>query len=703
MAQIMLEVGQFLGPYRIVSYLGQGGMATVYKAHHAKLDRFVAVKMMHESFLADAQFITRFEREAQIIARLNHPNIVGVHDFAEDQGQPYLIMGFIDGITLKDGLTEGPLELADTLTILPLVASALDYAHTQGVLHRDIKPSNIMLDLKGKPYLTDFGLARTVSMGESSLSQGQLIGTPSYMSPEQGAGTQELTFRSDLYSFGIVIYELIVGKLPFEGTTYKILHNHQMAIPPVPSSINPEIPTAVDAMILQALSKDPDDRYSSATEMVVALRDAFAASRVTRLEPGTRQTIYLVLEKSQVKARESVVRLRAPSASTPANPSVTLDSMTTPLPPTTNLAISAPIVLTIPAPKAPPAPPSAPKATASPLTGFLGIAALAVAFVVVVGVTVAVIQSRSAPVTPLVTRAVLPTVQPSITEPPAVVIVPTASPTPTLIPMTTATLLPTQTFAPTLAAGGAPPTAQAQQNNGNNSSGGMTRLVESIAPIAPNVVLLEVPELTVNQAQTLVEQEPQNATAYLALVRARIQDRSHIPPQEYVDLIRQGGNVAQNVAQYQVTLLTILPTLPSPPPMLTAIYNDLLSWTSGTDLNLLVRLRASTHLYELATNLPRQEMSSQMIDEINTLLNNQYDPLFFAILARFKITLGLLDDAEATLARTNAAAPEVRLIAAELLSERGQRAQARLTFAALAANSEASAWVRTTAALLARP
>lgn len=311
----MFSIGELVGSYRIVAPLGQGGMATVFKAYHPKLDRYVALKFIHQSFLSDPQFVTRFEREAQIIAQLEHPNIVPVHDFAEHEGQPYLVMKYISGISLADALDEGPLELRDIMAIVPKIAAALDYAHARNILHRDIKPSNIMLDESGTPYLTDFGLARTVEAGQSSLSRGLLIGTPAYMSPEQGEGLRELDARSDLYSFGIVLYELIVGKVPFDsGTTFTILRDHLMTPLPLPSSINPEIPAAVDAVLIRALSKDPADRYESAVEMAAALREAFVQSQVKRLSSGKRHTVAVSLaERSSQVTPPVPQRTPAPS------------------------------------------------------------------------------------------------------------------------------------------------------------------------------------------------------------------------------------------------------------------------------------------------------------------------------------------------------------------------------------------------------
>ncbi|MFN8565777.1 MAG: serine/threonine-protein kinase, partial [Anaerolineae bacterium] len=216
-----LRPGDVVGSYEIVSLLGQGGMATVYRAYHARLNRQVAIKMIHPTYLDDQSWIARFEREAQIIAALEHPNIVPVYDFSEHAGEPYLVMKLIEGSTLKAMLANGALRVEDILSIAAPVAQALDYAHGQGVLHRDIKPSNLMLDRQMTPYLTDFGLARIAVAGDSTISKDMLMGTPYYIAPEQALKNGKVDYRADLYSFGVVLYELLVGKVPFSsGTPY---------------------------------------------------------------------------------------------------------------------------------------------------------------------------------------------------------------------------------------------------------------------------------------------------------------------------------------------------------------------------------------------------------------------------------------------------------------------------------------------------
>jgi serine/threonine-protein kinase len=174
-------------------------MATVYKVYQRKLDRFVAIKFMHKSMMQDEGFLARFRREARIVARLDHPNIVSVYDFDEHEGQPYLVMKYVEGPTLKDLMQKTTLTLDEIRRVMGAVASALTYAHEEGVLHRDIKPSNIIIGHDGMPYLTDFGLARIAQQGESSLSADTLVGTPHYISPEQARGGTDLDARTDVY------------------------------------------------------------------------------------------------------------------------------------------------------------------------------------------------------------------------------------------------------------------------------------------------------------------------------------------------------------------------------------------------------------------------------------------------------------------------------------------------------------------------
>ncbi len=267
--------GQNVGPYRILEQLGQGGMATVYKAYHAGLDRYVAIKVLHAAFREDPSFTARFTREARVVARLEHPNIVPIYDFSEYEGQPYLVMKFIEGETLKARLARGPLSAAEAVRVIQAVGAALSHAHSKGILHRDIKPSNVLLTPEGGIYLADFGLARIAQSGESTLSTDMMLGTPHYISPEQAQGVKNLDAGTDIYSFGVVMYELSVGRVPFNADTpFSIIHDHIFTPLPLPRAINPKVPAAVERVLLKALAKDRKDRYPDVDSLVKAFLEA---------------------------------------------------------------------------------------------------------------------------------------------------------------------------------------------------------------------------------------------------------------------------------------------------------------------------------------------------------------------------------------------------------------------------------------------
>src|SRR5512141_957360 len=274
--------GENIGPYRIIEQLGQGGMATVYKAYHASLDRYVAIKVLHPAFNEDNTFEMRFQREARVVARLEHPNIVPVYDYAEHDKRPYLVMKFIEGDTLKAYMNKGPLSSDDIRKIVDAVGSALAYAHKQGILHRDIKPSNVLVATDGQMYLADFGLARIAQSGESTLSSDMIMGTPQYISPEQAMGKKDLDAGTDIYSFGVMLYELVVGKVPFSADTpFSIIHDHIYSPLPLPRKVNPEVPEPVERVLLKALAKDRLDRYESVDQMVSAFKDAWGQTPAT--------------------------------------------------------------------------------------------------------------------------------------------------------------------------------------------------------------------------------------------------------------------------------------------------------------------------------------------------------------------------------------------------------------------------------------
>lgn len=254
-------VGQVLdGRYQIIARIARGGMATVYEATDSRLDRTVAIKVMHPGLAEDSAFVDRFRREARAAARLSHPNVVAVHDQGETSGLPYLVMEYVPGQTLRDVLRDhGPLTPEQALTIIEPVLNALAAAHDAGFIHRDIKPENILISDDGRIKVADFGLARAVTT--MSATQGVLIGTVAYLSPEH-VERGEADARSDVYGAGICLFEMLTGAVPFAADNpLTVAYQHVNGDVPAPSTLAPSIPAQVDAVVLDATRRNPDDRY----------------------------------------------------------------------------------------------------------------------------------------------------------------------------------------------------------------------------------------------------------------------------------------------------------------------------------------------------------------------------------------------------------------------------------------------------------
>lgn len=270
-------IGENVGSYQILEELGRGGMAKVYKAYHPSLDRYVAIKVMDAAMSGEHDFIERFRREARVIARLDNPHIVPVYDFDEHKGQPYLVLKFIDGQTLGERMKSSPLSKMEVLDIVTAVGEGLQYAHKHGILHRDIKPSNVLIAGNGIVHLTDFGLARMVE-GNSSLTGDTIVGTPHYISPEQALNAESIDERTDIYSFGVMIYEMVTGRVPFEAdTAFSVIEDHLYTPPPPPSSIISDLSLDVEEVILKALAKKSDDRFKKVSDLVKAFKQTWTA------------------------------------------------------------------------------------------------------------------------------------------------------------------------------------------------------------------------------------------------------------------------------------------------------------------------------------------------------------------------------------------------------------------------------------------
>ncbi|HMB52537.1 MAG TPA: protein kinase, partial [Thermoanaerobaculia bacterium] len=256
------------GRYRVLRRIGSGGMADVWLAEDSTLQRRVALKVLHRRFAQDREFVERFRREAEAAAGLSHPNIVAIFDRGDTDGTYYIAMQLLEGSSLK-GLIDRGLAPAEAVGLIRQVLEAAGYAHKHGVVHRDLKPQNVIVDDEGKATVTDFGIARA---GASEITQaGSVMGTPHYLSPEQAQG-QEVTAVSDLYSIGVILYEALAGRAPFEAESAVAVAMKQVShTPQRPSSIAPEVSPALDAVAMRALEKEPGQRFQSAEAFIAAL------------------------------------------------------------------------------------------------------------------------------------------------------------------------------------------------------------------------------------------------------------------------------------------------------------------------------------------------------------------------------------------------------------------------------------------------
>ena len=291
--------GRQFGPYTIVGPLGEGGMATVYKAHQPSVNRDVAIKILGRHFMQDPEFITRFKHEAWAVAQFQHPHILPVFDFGESGGFTYLVMPLIKGGQLADLMNGTPMRLDTVDRIVRQVCDALDYAHSKGVIHRDIKPSNILVDERLNCLVSDFGIARMTEGTTKLTATGAVVGTPTYMSPEQAAG-ETVGPQSDIYSLGIMLYEMVAGRVPFKAETpFAIALKHLSAPMPPPATFNPRLGPAIEAVVLKAVARSTADRYESGDALAGALSEAIRQTQgiqgkttvvTARTEPATDHT-----------------------------------------------------------------------------------------------------------------------------------------------------------------------------------------------------------------------------------------------------------------------------------------------------------------------------------------------------------------------------------------------------------------------------
>jgi serine/threonine protein kinase len=286
-------VGMMLGSYKVTEPIGEGGMARIYKGYHAELKRYAAIKVINWGLQEDPVFTERFRREAQAIASLRHPNIVQIFDFGKHDTGYFMVMEFIEGhdlsVELRQARESGELLPKEKIfRVIQDAAAALDYAHRREVVHRDVKPSNIMIHKEGQAILTDFGLVM-LPAHKSQATIGNTFGTPHYVAPEQAISSAAAVVASDIYSLGVILYEMATGQLPFDDESpLSVALKHISNLPAPPTAVNPALPPAVEEVILKALSKQPVDRFATAGDMAAALAAAWSGDVALEGLPRSR-------------------------------------------------------------------------------------------------------------------------------------------------------------------------------------------------------------------------------------------------------------------------------------------------------------------------------------------------------------------------------------------------------------------------------
>lgn len=463
-------IGKTIGQYRIISEIGRGGMAIVYKAEQAGLNRFVALKVLFPNLTGDSASVERLQREARAAAGLDHPNIVDIYEVGEQDGLHYIAMKFAEGRPLDVILAqEKTLPPERILRILAQIASALDYAHRRNLVHRDIKPSNILVGPGDRVLLTDFGLVKALD-ATTLTSSGALVGTPIYMSPEQARGL-ETDYRADIYSVGVICYEMLAGRPPFQGNPLSIILAHASQEPPPLRTFRPDLSPQVEAVVRKALAKEPAERYTTVSEFVAMLRRALLPdAAVTPVPAGTTET-------------------KPPATPTPM-PRASAPARRTPYWAIGIIALILVVAATLFLLRARPYTPGMVPATASSETFAPG----------PTGVLVA-LASPTAPaiVTPTTQPTTPPTSMPSVTQVPSetpspthvaptstapAIVMPTSTPTQTASPSPTA--MPTSTPTPTASATA---TLSPAPTSTFTASPSPTKIVPTPVPRAPVVTL----------------------------------------------------------------------------------------------------------------------------------------------------------------------------------------------------------------------
>ncbi|MFO7899367.1 MAG: protein kinase, partial [Planctomycetota bacterium] len=316
-----LRAGERIGPYQIETLIGKGGMGAVYLAHDRSLDRRVAIKVLPQRFLGDREVVARFHREALALAKLRHPNLMHIYKVGSHGGRPFFAMEYVKGRTVEALIKQtGRIRPPQAAHIAAEVMSALDKVHRAAIVHRDIKPGNIMIDEDGRAILMDFGLARQES-DIGLTADHTVLGTPRYMSPEQAKG-ERVDPRSDIYSLGCVIYEMVTGRPPFRGkSALEVLRKHIESTVPPPSELADDVPPGLDEVIARATAKRPDDRYQSVAEMAADLAGLYRIGPLVRLAAASGQGSEPTAPLAAARADyPSTVRLRRTVRSPPARP-----------------------------------------------------------------------------------------------------------------------------------------------------------------------------------------------------------------------------------------------------------------------------------------------------------------------------------------------------------------------------------------------